>query len=374
MCYLRALLKSNYMFDENYYCVVLAGGKGTRLWPLSRKVMPKQFIDFNNDGTTLLRKTVDRLLQFFHAENIIVSTNLDYYEVVCEQLPYLDRRQILREPVMKGTAPSLTMAAFHIRDLNPNAAVMVVPSDIVLDEADVLESVVSRGLRFVDRNDGLLMVGIRPTHPETRYGYIQADDKMLDGMYRVRTFTEKPEASFAKIFVESGEFYWNSGIMMWNVNAFIETVRHHQPDMEEQFAHIYANNHNRDARRSLLYSVFESFPHISIDRAVLEKADNVYMMLEDFVWSDIETWDLLYDYCNKDDEGNYIGARMSQIYNCRNNVIVETGEKKLVVIDNLSDYIVVDTDNVLLICRRGNEAEFKRYINDSIVKFGDEYV
>lgn len=362
------------MLETDNYCIVLAGGKGTRLWPLSRKEMPKQFIDFDNDGTTLLGRTVDRLTRIFAKENIIVSTNLDYYDTVCSLLPDLDVQQILREPVMRGTAPSLVMTAFHIRDLNPNANVMVVPSDIVVSEGSDFDAVIEQGMRFVDKNPGLLTIGIKPTHPETRFGYIQADDKMLDGMSKVRTFTEKPEESFAKIFVESGEFYWNSGILMWNVDTFINTTKVCMPDIVEQFEHIYNNHHNRDARRNLLYSVYESFPHRSIDLAVLEKADNVYMSLGEFAWSDIESWGLLYDYCKKDKDGNYVGAVKNQLYNCNNNVIIETNPKKLIVADDLKDYLVVDTDDVLLICHRDNEAVFKRYVNDAAIKFGDEFV
>ena len=362
------------MLEADNYCIVLAGGKGTRLWPLSRKEMPKQFIDFDNDGTTLLSRTVDRLMRIFVKENIIVSTNLDYYETVCKQLPYLDPQQILREPVMKGTAPSLVMTAFHIRDINPNANVMVVPSDIVVSEEADFDAMIEQGMSFVDKNPGLLTIGIKPTHPETRFGYIQADDEMLDGMYKVRTFTEKPEEHFARIFVESGEFYWNSGILMWNVETFITTARTYMPEMVEQFDRIYDHHHNRDARRNLLYSVFESFPHRSIDLAVLEKADNVYMALGEFAWSDIESWGLLYDYCKKDENANYIGAAKRQIYNCNSNVIIETNEKKLIVVDDLTDYLVVDTDDVLLICHRDNEAVFKRYVNDAAIKYGNEFV
>lgn len=362
------------MLESDNYCIVLAGGKGTRLWPLSRREMPKQFIDFDNDGTTLLGRTIERLMRIFHKENIIVSTNLDYYETVCELLPELDPQQILREPVMRGTAPSLVMTAFHIRDINPNANVMVVPSDIVVSDGDDFDRKIEQGMHFVNNNQGLLTIGIKPTHPETRFGYIQADDEMLDGMHKVRTFTEKPEEHFARIFVESGEFYWNSGILMWNVDTFINTAKLYMPDMLEQFERIYDNHHNRDARRNLLYSVYESFPHRSIDLAVLEKAENVYMDLGEFAWSDIESWGLLYDYCKKDENGNYVGAIKHQIYNCRNNVIIETNPKKLVVIDESSDYLVVDTEDVLLICRRENESEFKKYVNDATIKYGNEFV
>ena len=361
------------MLGPDNYCVVLAGGFGTRLWPLSRKGMPKQFLDFNNNGHTLLKETVERMLKIFPKENVIVSTNLDFYEDVCNQLPYLNPLQVLREPVMKGTAPSIMLASYHVRELNPNASMLVVPSDLViLDEAPYL-NVIERGMGFVSENPYILTVGIKPSRPETRFGYIQIDEKKADGIYSVRTFTEKPEESFAKVFVDSGEFYWNSGILMWNVNSFLEIAKTCLPDMVTQFNSIFDTQHNRDARRSLLYSVYEAFPRISIDYGFLEKTDRVCMAIGDFRWNDIETWDLLYDYCAKDSNGNVLGMYNYQVYNCKNSMFLCNKEKKLVVIDDLSDFLVVDTDDVLVICRRNNDTDFKRYINDAMLKYGEKY-
>ena len=366
-------LLNDIMLGPDNYCVVLAGGFGTRLWPLSRKGMPKQFLDFNNNGHTLLKETVERMLKIFPKENVIVSTNLDFYEDVCNQLPYLNPLQVLREPVMKGTAPSIMLASYHVRELNPNASMLVVPSDLViLDETPYL-NVIERGMGFVSENPYILTVGIKPSRPETRFGYIQIDEKKADGIYSVRTFTEKPEESFAKVFVDSGEFYWNSGILMWNVNSFLEIAKTCLPDMVTQFNSIFDTQHNRDARRSLLYSVYEAFPRISIDYGFLEKTDRVCMAIGDFRWNDIETWDLLYDYCAKDSNGNVLGMYNYQVYNCKNSMFLCNKEKKLVVIDDLSDFLVVDTDDVLVICRRNNDTDFKRYINDAMLKYGEKY-
>ncbi len=362
-----------HMSDSDYYCVVLAGGFGTRLWPLSRKGLPKQFLDFNGDGTTLLKTTVARMSKIVPKENIIVSTNLDFYEDVLTQLPDLDPLQILREPAMKGTAPSIMLAAYHIRDINPNASVVVVPSDLVIMDEEPYEKTICDGLDFVSRNDGLLTVGIRPTRPETRFGYIQADDTQVDGMNKVRAFTEKPEEEFAKVFVESGEFFWNSGILMWNVNSFIGIAGECLPDLEAQFNVIYDSTHNRDARRSLLYSVYEAFPRISIDYAVLEKSDKVYMTTGNFHWNDIESWDLLYDYCRKDENGNVTGTGNSQTYNCKGNMVLCNNGKKLIVADGLENYLVVETEDVLVICPRNKEVDFKKYLNDARVRFGERY-
>ena len=361
------------MLGSDNYCVVLAGGFGTRLWPLSRKGMPKQFLDFNNNGHTLLKETVERMRRIFPEENIIVSTNLDFYEDVCRQLPDLNPLQVLREPVMKGTAPSILLASYHIHDINPDANILFVPSDLVIIDEKPYVNVIERGMSFVRDNNFILTVGIRPTRPETRFGYIQIDEQKADGIYSVRTFTEKPEESFAKVFVDSGEFYWNSGILMWNASAFIDIAKACLPEMVAQFNRIYDNKHSRDERRSILYSVYEAFPRISIDYGILEKTDKVCMAIGDFCFNDIESWDLLYDYCAKDDEGNVLGMYNYQVYNCKNSMFLCNKEKKLVVIDDLSDFLVVDTDDVLVICRRNNETDFKRYINDAMLKYGEKY-
>ncbi|MBO6078864.1 MAG: mannose-1-phosphate guanylyltransferase [Bacteroidaceae bacterium] len=361
------------MLGPDNFCVVMAGGFGTRLWPLSRKGMPKQFLDFNNNGNTLLKETVQRMKRIFPEENIIVSTNLDFYEDVCKQLPDLNPLQVLREPVMKGTAPSNLLASYHIRDINPNANILFVPSDLVIIDEAPYVNVIERGMSFVKDNECILTVGIRPTRPETRFGYIQIDEQKADGIYSVRTFTEKPEESFAKVFVDSGEFYWNSGLLMWNANSFIELAKVCLPEMVAQFNRIFDTKHSRDERRGLLYSVYEAFPRISIDYGVLEKTDKVCMAIGDFRFNDIESWDLLYDYCAKDDKGNVLGMYNYQVYNCQNSMFLCNKEKKLVVIDDLADFLVVDTDDVLVICRRNNETDFKRYINDAMLKYGEKY-
>ena len=361
------------MLGSNNYCVVLAGGFGTRLWPLSRKGMPKQFLDFNNNGHTLLKETVERMLRIFPKDNVIVSTNLDFYEDVCAQLPGLNPLQVLREPVMKGTAPSIMLATYHIRDMAPDANILVVPSDLVIKDEEPYMDVIKRGMEFVSHNNCIMTVGIKPTRPETRFGYIQIDEKRAEGIYNVRTFTEKPEESFAKVFVDSGEFYWNSGILMWNANAFLDIAKACQPEMIGQFDRIFDSKHSRDERRSLLYSVYEAFPRISIDYGILEKTDKVCMTIGDFSWNDIESWDLLYDYCAKDDQGNVLGMYNYQVYDCHNSMFLCNKEKKLVAIDDLSDFLVVDTDDVLVICRRNNETDFKRYINDAMLKYGEKY-
>lgn len=360
------------MLNNDNYCVILAGGAGTRMWPLSRRRLPKQFVDFFKDGNTLLKQAVARMEKIIPKQNIIVATNISYYDVVREQLPDLDPQQILREPAMKGTGPSFVMSAYHIRDLNPNAKVVVLPSDVqIMDEESYFDTI-EKGMAFVDRHDILLTVGIRPTHPETRYGYIQIDEEIENDIYKVRTFTEKPEANFARLFVESGEFYWNSGVLMWNAETFIRTAAAYLPEVTTQFEMIYSSCHNRDARRNRLYAFYEAFPHVSIDYALLEKADNVYMAMGSFKWNDIESWDLLYDVSRHDDDGNAVIADDVLTYDSSGNLIIENSAgRKLVVVDGMSDMLVVDTDDVLLICNRHNEQALKKYLNDVKVSHSD---
>lgn len=358
------------MLGNDNYCVILAGGAGTRMWPLSRMQKPKQFVDFFKDGNTLLKQSVHRMEKIIPKENIIVATNVGYYDLVKQQLPDLDPIQILREPAMKGTGPCFVMAAYHIRDINPNAKVVVVPSDVQIMEEESYFETIEQGMRFVGSHDALLTIGIKPTHPETRYGYIQIEDDETDGMHRVRTFTEKPAEEFARLFVESGEFYWNSGVLMWNADAFIRAASTYLPDVTAQFEMMFSTCHNRDARRNRLYAFYEAFPHVSIDYALLEKADNVYMAIGAFKWNDIESWDLLFEVSERDAAGNAIIAGDTQTYGCKDNLIVENSTgRKLVVIDGMSDLLVVDTDDVLVICNRHNEQAFKKYQNDLKVKF-----
>lgn len=362
------------MLGKDSYCVIMAGGTGTRLWPLSRKGIPKQFIDFRKDGTTMIQRLYRCMAQLFPPENIIVSTNLDYYETACDLLPEMDHSQILREPAKKGTGPSMIMAAYFIRDMNPDAKVLVIPSDIMIIDEEPYSRVIEKGMEFVGEGNRILTVGIPPTRPETRYGYIQIDDTETDGFHKVRTFTEKPEESFAKVFVESGEFYWNSGMLMWSVDTFLDTASVWLPEIYAQMKGIFDTHHDRNERRSLTYACYEAFPHASVDRSILENADNVYMMRGDFRWNDIESWDLLYDICAKDADANVTDKDITQVYNCQRSLLIENNQKKLLVVDGLEDFLVVDTKDVLLICRRDNEEAFKKYINDARLRHGEEFL
>ena len=359
--------------DKNRYCVIMAGGQGTRLWPMSRKAFPKQFQDILGCGRTLLQLTYDRYCRIVPKENILISTHVDYTELVREQLPNVPDEQVIHEPAFRGTAPSLANIACHIRSLNPNANIVVAQSDqLVLDE-EMFANVISSGLDFVAENNKLVVVGIKPTCPETRYGYIQVDGDPDGAFYKVRTFTEKPQYEFAKIFMESGEFYWNSGIYIWNVQTIIETMSMYLPEMMKVLENIYREIPDRNQRRRRGYEIYTSFPNASLDMNVMERADNVYVVAGEFGWADIGTWDTLYSTMPKDGDGNVVINSSTLKYDSHDNMIV-LPKGKLAVLQGVDDLLVVDSDNVLMICRKGNEGDIRKFLNDAKMKLGDKYI
>ncbi len=358
--------------DCNRYCVIMAGGQGTRLWPMSRKALPKQFLDLLGCGRTLLQQTYDRYCRVVPRENIIVATHVDYTEIVREQLPELPESQVIHEPAFRGTAPSIANLACHIRTLNPNANIVVAQSDqLILDESKFAD-VISKGLDFVAERNKLVVVGIKPTCPETRYGYIQAEGTAEAGnFFKVRTFTEKPELEFARIFMESGEFYWNSGIYIWNVQTIIDTISMYLPDMMAMLENIYRDIPDRAQRRRKGYEIYTSFPNASVDMSVMERADNVYVMAGEFGWADIGTWDTLYGTLPKDSDGNvFIGCKTLK-YASHNNMVV-LPKDKLVVMQGVDELVVVDTDDILMICKKGNERDIRKFLNEAKMKLGEK--
>ncbi|MBR1947644.1 MAG: mannose-1-phosphate guanylyltransferase [Bacteroidaceae bacterium] len=360
---------------NNRYCVIMAGGIGSRLWPLSRKNKPKQFHDLLGCGRTLLQQTFDRYSRVVPRENIIVSTHVDYTDLVREQLPELPEDQVLHEPAFRGTAPSIAYVACHIRQLNPNANIVVAQADQLVLNEELFVETVSKGLDFVSGNNKLVVVGIKPTCPETRYGYIQAD-ALVDGedaLYSVRTFTEKPALEFARIFMESGEFYWNSGIYMWNVNTLIETMTTFLPDMMGELEKVFREIPVRSERRKRGYEIYTSFPNASMDMSVMERAENVCLLVGEFGWADIGTWDTLYGTLPKDNEANVVMQSRCLKYGSSNN-IVSVPAGKLVVLQDVDDLLVVDNGNVLMVCRKGSEQNIRKFLNDVRMKLGEEYL
>ena len=359
--------------NKNNYCVIMAGGVGSRFWPQSRVKHPKQFVDFFGTGKSLLQQTYSRFAAIVPPENIIVSTHLDYSDLVAEQLPELSHEQILREPAYRGTAPSMAFAAYHIRTLNPKANIVMAPSDqLILDEVRFIDDM-RRALSYVSSHDHLVTVGIRPTHPETRYGYIQVSSDSNEEFAKIKTFTEKPQLDFARVFVESGEFFWNTGLFVWNVNTIIHTMGELLPEMNASFDRIFSKESNRDKRRSALYDCYESFPNVSVDYAVIERSSNVYMQTGAFGWADIGRWDDVYRYSSKDSDGNVVQSGHAELYNCHNNLI-SASSNKLVILQDLEGYLINDTDNVLVICKKDEDDDFKKFRTNVLIKYGEEYM
>ena len=337
----------------------MAGGIGTRFWPYSRKSKPKQFLDFFGTGQTLLQLTFERYSKIIPTENIFIITNTQYEELVKEQLPALKENQILLEPTRRNTAPCIAMASMRIQEINPNANMVVAPADhLILKEAEFIEAI-NKGLEFVSHSSQLLTLGIKPSRPETGYGYIQVDEKKEGDFYKVKTFIEKPQLEFAQVFVESDEFYWNSGIFLWNVNTILQAFQTLMPEVCPKIANGLED--------------FASCPSISIDYAIMEKAENVYVQLCNFGWADLGTWGSLHEASPKDQRKNVIINGNTMLYDCENN-IVAIPKGKLAVLQGLEDYLVADTDNVLLICRKDDESTIRRYVNDVQIKLGDEFI
>jgi mannose-1-phosphate guanylyltransferase len=360
------------MANKDNYCVIMGGGIGSRFWPFSRKTLPKQFLDFFGTGRSLLQQTFDRFNKTIPAENILVVTNEMYVDLVRFQLPELHPKQVLLEPTRRNTAPCIAWASYHIRALNPNANIVVAPSDhLILKESEFLTAV-ERGLEFVSHSDKLLTLGIKPNRPETGYGYIQIADKEGENFYKVKTFTEKPELELAKVFVESGEFYWNSGLFLWNVNSIIAATEKVLPEL----CNILKKGeklYDTPEEKAFIDENFPLCPNVSIDFGVMEKADNVYVSLGDFGWSDLGTWGSLYDQSSKDENGNVVLKGESLIYNSKDNIVV-LPKNKLAVIEGLEGYLIAESDNVLLICKKDEEHAIRKYVNDAQIKLGEEYI
>ena len=319
----------------------------------------------------MLQQTYDRYCRIVPKENIIISTHVDYTDIVREQLPEVPESQVIHEPAFRGTAPSIANLACYIRTLNPDANIVVAQSDqLILDESKFAD-IVSGGLDFVAQNNKLVVIGVKPTCPETRYGYIQAEGTVENGnFYKVRTFTEKPALEFAKLFVESGEFYWNTGLYIWNVQTIIDTLSKHLPDMMQVLEQIYREIPDRDKRRRRGYEIYTSFPNASIDASVMERADNVYLAVGEFGWADIGTWDTLYATLPKDNDGNVFMNCGAMKYDSHNNLAV-LPDGKLLVLQGVDDLLVVDSGDMLMICRKGNEGDIRKILNDTKMKLGE---
>ncbi len=350
----------------------MGGGIGSRFWPISTTNRPKQFLDFFGTGSSLLQMTFNRFSKIIPSENIFIVTNENYAGLVHEQLPSLKPEQLLLEPQRRNTAPCIAWASYHIRQLNPNATIVVSPSDhLILNEEEFLQTI-NRGLEFAKGNNVLLTLGIKPNRPETEYGYIQMDEEEREGFRKVKTFTEKPNLELAKVFLESGEFLWNSGIFLWSADTIIEAMKLHQPEITARFEPgigIYATADEKE----FIAQNFPACPNISIDFGVMEKASNVFMLEANFGWSDLGTWGALYELSDRDENNNVSLKCQTMAYESSNN-IVSLPQENLVVIQGLEDYIVAQDNNVLLICKKDDEQKIRQYVTDAKLKYGDRFI
>lgn len=357
--------------NKNNYAVIMAGGIGSRFWPFSRAKHPKQFHDVLGTGKTLLQQTADRFLNVCPKENIFIVTNKDYVGLVKEQLPFLSDDQILAEPIGRNTAPCIGYACYKIREKNPDGNVVVAPSDHVILKENEFEERIKEALSSTAKDNILITLGIKPSRPDTGYGYIQYIENNKPGIKKVKTFTEKPVLELAKKFLESGDFVWNAGIFIWNVQSIIKSIEQHLPEMAEIFEEGRKAYWTK-SEEPFIATAYSHCKNISIDFGVMEKADNVFVLLSDFGWSDLGTWKSLYDISEKNVDSNVVQGNILT-YNT-NNCIIKTPNEKLVVVHGLDDFIVAEYDNVLMICKKEDEQKVKDFVSDVKSKKGEKFI
>jgi len=358
------------MKNDNTYCVIMAGGVGSRFYPLSRQGMPKQFLDILGMGKSLLRMAYERMLPIVPADKFTVVTNIRYKSLVEQQIPELAPEQILCEPVGRNTAPCICYAAYKLRSTNPDAKMIAVPSDHIILDTACFEKVVGECLDFIDTHEALMTIGINPSRPETGYGYIQASDPSC--ISRVKSFTEKPDLELAQTFVQCGEFFWNSGIFIWKVRDIIAAAHKHLPEYAACFDEI-ESDYNTPREADSIARVFAECRPVSVDYGIMEKTDKAYVRCADFGWSDLGTWGALYRHSRKDAFANAKPEKGCYTYNTRN-CIISLPKGKIAAISGLKEFIVVDTDDVLMICPRSEEQNIKKFIDEVKYSDGSEHI
>ncbi len=354
----------------------MAGGIGSRFWPLSRKAKPKQFLDILGTGRTLLQQTFDRFSKFIPAGNFFVVTSTNYHELVLKQLPELNPEQVLSEPFRRNTAPCIAYAAHKIKSLNPKANLVVAPSDHLIQKEEEFIRQIKNGFEFIQDKNVLLTLGIKPCRPETGYGYIQVKDKIefndLDNLFKVKTFTEKPDLEMAKIFIETGEFFWNSGIFIWSLDSILQAFETHLKDISALFQRGI-KLYNTEDEIHFINKIYSECQGISVDYGIMEKAENVYVLTADFGWSDLGTWGSLYENKDKDDTGNLISGDNVLVYDTKN-CIINISNEKVAVLHGLDGYIIAESNDTLMVCRREDEQQIKQFVTDVRIKKGDSLV
>ncbi len=350
---------------DNRYVIIMAGGVGSRFWPLSRHKKPKQFLDILSTGETLIQQTFRRFKTTCPEKNIFVVTSAEHKETVVEQLG-IDSSNVLTEPFRRNTAPCIAYGTFRIMKENPEAVIVVTPADHLIVKEDKFCKVIKDSIDFVSENDALLTLGIKPDRPETGYGYIQANRKKpvkgYGNLMEVKTFTEKPDSDLARKFIQSGDFYWNSGIFIWNIKSITAAFEKYMPDLFAAFDEgkkLFGTKQEK----SFIGRTYAECRSISIDYGIMEKADNVYVMCTDIGWSDLGTWSSLYEHSVKGKKENAVLGGNIFSYDNKGNIF-NISHGKVAVIQGLKDYIVIETDDVLLIVSKDEEQNIKHYLED----------
>jgi|TARA_B110000908_G_C10249925_1_gene451325 mannose-1-phosphate guanylyltransferase len=356
---------------ENYYAVIMAGGVGSRFWPMSTQENPKQFHDMLGTGDSLIQKTFSRLERLIPSENILISTNKRYKDLVLDQLENTTKKQLLLEPCMRNTSPCILYAALKIQALNPDGVMIIAPSDHWIENEPQFIDNIETAFDFCQQNDVLMTLGIQPSSPNTGYGYIQYENNNTE-IKKVKQFTEKPDLENAKKFIESGDYLWNAGIFIWSVKSILKAFESSLPEMYSLFCE--ANNvYNTEFEDDFIDINYANAENISIDYGILEKAKNVHVLPVNFDWNDLGTWGSLYNKLPKDSNQNAsVGGET--IFRDSSNNMVRTQNGKRVVIQGLNDYIVVEKEDVLLICPKSDEQDIKQISNQVRIDFGEEYV
>lgn len=359
--------------NKHHYVVIMAGGIGSRFWPSSRTGYPKQFIDILNTGKSLIRWTYERYTAFIPEENIFVVTTDEYCNIVKQQIPEMSTDNILAEPSRKNTAPCIAYISFKLLQKDPEASLIVAPSDHLILDNENFRKITEQALDFAGHIRSLVTLGIKPSHPNTGYGYIQHEPMAVaDGIYTVKTFTEKPNLELAKTFIASGDFLWNAGIFVWKVKNVVKAFEQYQPEMYELFD-SEKEHFNTPTETEAINRIYPLCTNVSIDNAIMEKADNVYVIPSSFGWSDLGTWNSAYDNFEKDYLGNAVAGENVIVIDATK-CMVSAPNEKLLVLQGLDDFIIVDTKDVLLICKKEKEQAIKEYVAEVKRNKGDKYL
>lgn len=356
------------------YCVIMCGGIGSRFWPVSRRNMPKQFLDFFGTGRSLLQMTVDRIRPLVPPERILLLTNRHYADLIAEMLPEIPPQNILCEPARRNTAPCLCWAAHHVRALDPEASMVVLASDHLILREDCFRRDIQTGLEYVEKTGHLLTLGVNPSSPHTGYGYIQTGQPCSEypAIRKVKSFTEKPDRQMAELFLSSGEFYWNSGMFLWRADAILKAFDRYCPEITSIFDNG-DNLYNTPEETTFIDREYPNSPNISIDYAIMEKADNVYVMTVDFGWSDLGSWKALLDVSPRTRDGNVTQNCKVLATDCSGCVFTADSDK-IIVAEGLKDYVVAQSGNAMMIYPIAKEQNIRQVVNEVTDRFGDEFV